>query len=197
MWRRAWVRSSVDWTNSRAACHRTTTKAQVHDLGLLHGADDGKRTRALSLGITEAFSGYMLVRRPMHRPAPRIHVPSTGRGCPRRTARPGAEVARGVSVRAAAVWARPSARSSTWRPSRPAPRQHAKYVLIFRAACVYLTRAPHRPSRELRNLSAARWRSGLRSVSLGSSSSICWAISGKSAQVAGFLRITADSRSSS
>jgi hypothetical protein len=29
----------------------TITKAQVHDLGLLYGADDGNRTRALSLGI--------------------------------------------------------------------------------------------------------------------------------------------------
>jgi hypothetical protein len=35
---------------------QTTNKPQIADLGLFSGADDGNRTRALSLGITGAFS---------------------------------------------------------------------------------------------------------------------------------------------
>lgn len=74
-------------------CVWTTQKPQVIDLGLGNGADGGNRTRALSLGITGSFSAYVLVGRLTHRPAPRVHVPSAGRECPRRTAGPGAEVA--------------------------------------------------------------------------------------------------------
>jgi hypothetical protein len=40
---------------------RTTKKPQVNDLRLNNGADDGNRTRALSLGITGALSASVLV----------------------------------------------------------------------------------------------------------------------------------------
>jgi hypothetical protein len=69
---------------------QTTNKLQITDPGLYNGADDGNRTRALSLGITGARPAYLLVRPCTRRPVSCGHVPASGRGCPRRTAGPGA-----------------------------------------------------------------------------------------------------------
>jgi hypothetical protein len=76
-------------------------KPQVFDLGLINGADDGNRTRALSLGITGFGSPKTGADLPIRWLCGGVTGPADGRVRPGFTARSGTVIRRAGQVRRA------------------------------------------------------------------------------------------------